>query len=341
MKKTVFFILLFFTLLNVSAKELKLSEWLEENNGAFRWSPIRNSGEILFGDSVYSFKLNRIWLVKNYRKKYKITPFYMKGIEIYIPEDAEKIILGEEDGDRDINDPESSGHRIAAILIDPGHGGKDSGAVGRHRINNKSLVVQEKDVVLDISKNLYKKLKSKYKDKKILLTRNDDSYPDLERRVEMANNVKLKENEAVVYLSIHANASFNKKAKGFEVWYLPPDYRRDLIDEKSVEKGNEEIIPILNTMLEEEYTLESILLAGNIINGLKKNTGNKTVSRGLKEETWFVVRNAKMPSVLIEVGFVTNKEEAQLLNSDDYLMKLTDGIYNGIEKFIENIENMK
>jgi N-acetylmuramoyl-L-alanine amidase len=341
MKRTVFFIILFFTLFNIYAEDLKLSEWLEKNNGGFRWAPLKNSGEILFDDSIYGFKLDQIYLVKNYREKHRIPPFYMKGIEIYIPEDAAKIILGEEDVDMDLNYPESSGHRIAAILIDPGHGGKDSGAVGRHRVNNQSMVVQEKDVVLDISKNLYKKLKSKYKDKKILLTRNDDSYPDLESRVEMANNVRLKENEAVVYLSVHANASFNTKAKGFEVWYLPPDYRRDLIDEKSVEKGNEEIIPILNTMLEEEYTLESILLARNIINGLKISTGNKTINRGLKEETWFVVRNAKMPSVLIEVGFVSNEEEAQLLNSDDYLKKLTDGIYNGIEDFIENIENMK
>ena len=61
----------------------------------------------------------------------------------------------------------------------------------------------------------------------------------------------------------------------------------------------------------------------------------------MKEETWFVVRNAKMPSVLVEVGFVSNKEEAVLLNTDDYLQKLTDGIYNGIEKFIQNIENTK
>ena len=92
--------------------------------------------------------------------------------------------------------------------------------------------------------------------------------------------------------------------------------------------------------MKRKYTLESILLARNIISNLEKSTEGKSVNRGLKEETWFVVRNAKMPSVLIEVGFVSNKEEASLLDSEDYLKKLTDGIYNGIDNFIENIENM-
>ncbi len=338
MRKAIIFVILFIPLINIYAEDIKLSQWLDKSYGAFRWDPIKSSGEILYDDSVYSFKLGKKWLVKNYKEKYIISPFYMKGMEIYIPEDAEKIILAEDNENRE--NIKSTGHRIAAVLIDPGHGGKDTGAIGRHRINNKALVIEEKDIVLDISKKLYKKLKSRYKDKKILLTRNDDSYPDLETRVEMANNIKLKENEAVIYLSIHANASFNIKAKGFEVWYLPPDYRRELIDENSVEEGNREIIPILNTMLEEEYTLESILLARNIINSLNKSTEGKSVNRGLKEETWFVVRNAKMPSVLVEVGFVSNKEEAELLNTDAYLQKLTDGIYNGIENFVENIEKM-
>ena len=339
MKKVFFLLIMFFCLINLYAeKSMKLSEWIDINSCGFRWDPVRESGEILFDDSVYSFKLDKKWLVKNYREKYVIKPLYMKGIDIFITEDAEKIILGNIEGR---NAPaESTGHRIAAVLIDPGHGGKDSGAIGRHKINGKQLLLKEKDVVLDISKKLYKKLKKKYKDKRILLTRSDDSYPDLEKRVEMANNIKLRENEAVIYISIHANASFNTKAKGFEVWYLPPDYRRELIDEDSVDDGNEEIIPILNTMLEEEYTLESILLARNIINSLDKSTEGKAVNRGLKEETWFVVRNAKMPSVLIEVGFVSNKEEAALLNTDDYLKKLVDGIYNGIENFIQNIETM-
>ena len=338
MKKTALSVILLFCLFNAFAENMKLSEWIDKNNSGFRWDPIRKTGEILYDDSVYSFKLDKKWLVKNYREKFNIEPFYMEGIDIYITGDAGKIILGNPSEESSPGD--SQGHRIAAILIDPGHGGKDSGAIGRHRIDNKPLVINEKDIVLDISKKLYKRLKSKYKDKRILLTRNDDSYPDLESRVEMANNIKLKDNEAVIYISIHANASFNVKAKGFEVWYLPPDYRRELIDENSVDKGSEEIIPILNTMLEEEYTLESILLARNIINNLDKSTEGKSVNRGLKEETWFVVRNAKMPSVLIEVGFVSNKEEAGLLNTDAYLKKLTDGIYNGIESFIENIENV-
>ena len=233
-----------------------------------------------------------------------------------------------------------SGHRIAAIIIDPGHGGKDPGAIGRHEANGKSFTINEKDIVLDIALELNKKLVSAYKDKKIIMSRNNDTYPSLEERVEKGNSVKLDKNEAIIMVSIHANASFNKNAKGFEVWYLPPDYRRDLIDAKSVDNKTRDILPILNTMLEEEFTIESMLLAQNILEGVDASIGEKELARGLKEEIWFVVRNAKMPTVLIEVGFVSNKEEAQKLADKTYLKKITEGIYNGIKKFIDNIETI-
>ena len=227
--------------------------------------------------------------------------------------------------------------RIGAILIDPGHGGRDPGTVGSYIENGKTIPVYEKNIALTVSLALDELLRKTYPDKKILLTRSGDTYPSLEDRVEMANGVPLKKNEAILYISIHANAApFNKKPYGFEVWYLPTDYRRDLIDKNAASK---EIIHILNSMMEEEFSTESILIAKNISDGLDAQIGKESNNRGLKEKEWYVVRNAKMPSVLIELGFVTNPEEAKRLNTPSYLQKCAQGIYNGLTAFISRFES--
>ena len=170
------------------------------------------------------------------------------------------------------------------------------------------------------------------------MTREDDIYPSLEARVNMANSVELESHEAVIYVSIHANAAFNKNSTGFEVWYLSPDYRRTVIDSKTVDTA--EIVPILNSMMEEEFTTESILIAKSILDGLEAEIGDVSNNRGLKAESWFVVRNARMPSVLIELGFVTNEDEARLLDNSDYLQKYAAGIYNGIVNFVSYFESV-
>ncbi len=222
-----------------------------------------------------------------------------------------------------------------------GHGGRDPGTIGRFVINGKHFELQEKNIVLKVSLALYEMLRNMYPDKNIILTRNNDTYLKLEERTETANAVKLAGNEALIFISIHANASFNSKAAGFEVWYLPPEYRRDLIDTDSMTDIAEDVIPILNTMLEEEYTVESIILAKDILAGMEDEVGGLSENRGLKEESWFVVSRVKAPSVLIELGFVTNQEEALRLNTDNHLKNLAQGLYNGIKNFIDNFEETK
>ena len=165
--------------------------------------------------------------------------------------------------------------RVGAILIDPGHGGKDPGTIGSYVENGKTIPVYEKNIALTVSLSLYDMLCKTYPDKKILLTRSDDTYPSLEERV---------------------------------------------------------------IMLEEEFSTESILIAKNISDGLDAQIGKESKNRGLKEKEWFVVRNAKMPSVLIELGFVTNPEEAKRLNTPSYLQKCAQGIYNGLTAFISRFE---
>ena len=230
--------------------------------------------------------------------------------------------------------------RIGAILIDPGHGGSDPGAVAEHTVKGKKVNVREKDVVLTTAQDLYRRLVQTYPDKKIMLTRNTDTFLTLNQRTDIANTVKLEEHEAIIYVSIHANSAFYSKAKGFEVWYLSPGYRRTLIKNTGAVK-DKEVLPILNSMMEEEFTTESILIAKYIQDGLKAQVGNITVDRGIKEEEWFVVRNANMPSVLIELGFVTNPEEGPLLLDESYLHKMSLGIYNGLTAFVTHFEQSR
>jgi len=229
---------------------------------------------------------------------------------------------------------------VAAILIDPGHGGKDPGAIAEHSVDGKKLRMVEKDLALDVSHKVYDSLKARYPEKRILLSREGDSYPTLEQRVEMANSVELGEREAIIYVSIHANYNFNKNARGFEVWYLNPEYRRTVIDGKS-SGVDRSITPILNAMLEEEFTTESIILARDIVSRLGTNIGAQSPSRGVRAEEWFVVRNAKMPSVLVEMGFISNPDEAKLLSTDDYLKKVADGIYTGLTDFVSDFEKQR
>lgn len=235
--------------------------------------------------------------------------------------------------------PPPSTYKVGAILIDPGHGGKDPGAIGTASIGGKSVQIREKDVVLKVATALSQALRVAYPDKKVLMTRSGDTYPSLEDRVELANGVKTGPNEAILYVSIHANSAFNKSSSGFEVWYLSPDYRRTVIDK--TEGDAADLLPILNSMMEEEFTTESILIAKSISDSLNATIGNKSPNRGIKEESWFVVRNAKMPSVLIELGFVSNPAEAKLLAEDEYLKKCATGIYNGLVTFINHFEGSR
>lgn len=231
-------------------------------------------------------------------------------------------------------------YKIGAILIDPGHGGKDPGAMMKHKINGKQVTVTEKDITLAVGKQVFSRLKTAYPDKQIILTRNKDIFLTLQQRTEIANSVSLKEKEAVLYISVHVNASLDKKATGYEVWYLTPGYRRTVIDSKDAD-NDPKLFPILNSMMEEEYTTESILIAKFIMDGLQAQIGELSSPRGIKAEEWFVVRNSNMPSVLVELGFLTNYKEACLLNDNAYLQKTALGIYNGISAFVTHFERSK
>ena len=234
---------------------------------------------------------------------------------------------------------DDAGYHIGAVLIDPGHGGKDPGAMDTHTINGKKVTVKEKDINLAVGKMLYSRLKNAYPDKKILMTRDTDTFLSLSQRTDIANSVKLKDGEAILYVSVHVNSSLDKKASGYEVWYLSPGTRRTVLDKNATDDKN--LFDIMNSMMEEEFTTESILIAKFIMDGLQAQVGNLATARGIKAEEWFVVKNSNMPAVLVEVGFLSNQKEAALLVDNAYLQKLSLGIYNGLAAFVTHFERSR
>lgn len=318
-----------------SAGRYSLLELRRETGARLRWEPLRGRGYLEKGTTLVAFGEQWPFLLVNYSRSYAIAP-PTRG-------EAGQLLFSEEGGRHirrilGVQGPGDGSLHISTVIIDAGHGGKDPGAVGRFTVDGEQRVIMEKDVVLDIALRLEKLLVTRYPEKQIIMTRDNDSYLTLEERTEIANEVELDAREAMIFISIHANASLNPQSEGYEVWYLPPDYRRELIDPDQLGEEAREVAPILNTMLEEEYTVESVLLARNILSGMERQLGPGHTNRGLKEESWFVVRNAKMPSVLVEVGFVTNRAEARKLRDPLHLKKITTGIYNGVRGFIDHFE---
>jgi len=315
-----------------------LNAFGEIGKAELRWDPFFSSGTLSVGQYQAAFVSGRAGETGTVLLDYKdiLTlplPFLENG-NILFPE---VFVSQVKNTFNAYIERDRSQFRIAAIIIDPGHGGRDPGAEGKHTIKGKSLVLWEKDVVLKVAQQVNALLLSAFPDKQVFLTRTGDTNLKLEERVAMANSVHMAPNEAAIYVSVHANASFNKEARGYEIWFLSPGFRRELIN-SSQYSDSQEVIPILNSMLEEQLTTESILLANSILKRLGETVGDVSPSRGLKAAEWFVVKNARMPSVLVELGFVSNEIEALLMTDEAYLKKLSEALYKGISDFIAFFE---
>ena len=339
----IFILFSLFPLYSAENSEINLSKRASEAGINVYWDPLSLSGMLEKDGHKISFQSGTNFIIKDYITIEQGQAPYVKDGKLMSTEgffvSVVKFFTQSSEPDLSIEPADQNLYKVGAILIDAGHGGKDAGASATHDFNGQKITVKEKDVNLKVALYIYKLLKKNYPDKRILMTRNTDVYLDLEKRTDIANSVKLGENEAVLYVSIHANASMIESASGFEVWYLDPNYRRDVLDSSTSE--DKTLLAILNSMMEEEYTTESILMAKFITEGLSEQVGTLSKSRGIKAEKWFVVKNAKMPSVLVETGFITNKKEGGLLNDDSYLQKLSVGIYNGLKSFITHFERSR
>lgn len=232
----------------------------------------------------------------------------------------------------------SSGFKRYKVVIDAGHGGKDPGAI--------AYGLEEKDVVLDVAKRVREEL-GRRNDVEVILTRSTDTFLELSERTDIAN-----QRDADLFVSVHANASRNTRARGLETYVLnwtdddesmKVAARENQISPQKMYEAQSEIgimLASLSLQSKRDYSLD---LAKEIQDSLYASVGNHykgTADNGVKQALFYVLFGAKMPSVLVEVSYLTNENEARRLKSSTYRTYIAKGIANGVVKFLSQPDNL-
>ncbi len=226
------------------------------------------------------------------------------------------------------------GLKVRRIILDPGHGGHDPGAM--------SAGIREKDITLDVSRRLKMLLQSKY-DFEVLMTRDNDRFVALEERTAFANS-----NAADLFVSVHVNSSRNKRARGIETYYLnfatTPEAmevaaRENAIAEKNMAELQKLTIAIaMNSKIEESRDFAS-LVQSHLVSYLKKDYA--IPSLGVKQAPFYVLIGAQMPSILAEISFLSNHQEFRLLSEDSYRQSIAEGLATGVQRYIQTLAENK
>jgi len=225
------------------------------------------------------------------------------------------------------------------IVIDPGHGGKDAGAIGYSGEH-----VKEKDIVLDIAFKI-RKLVEDNLDVEVLLTREDDRPVPLHARSSFSNR-----NNANLFISLHCNAAENRSAHGIEVFFLSVAKTSDaraveMMENAVVEKYETEedaqmyyddLTQILIDMEQAEHLKESSYLALKLQANLVNVTGAR--DRGVKQAGFRVLEGVFAPAVLVEFGFISNREEERKLLNESYQNILAQAVFEGIKSYIHSYD---
>lgn len=228
------------------------------------------------------------------------------------------------------------GLKLGRVVLDPGHGGHDVGTHGPSGI-------LEKDVVLDVAKRLGALLEQRL-NTEVIYTRADDTYIPLEQRTQIANDRK-----ADLFLSIHANSSPYRSVAGIETYYLNFTTSKAALDVAARENAGSQ-----RTLFDLKDVLQKIALKDKIdesrefaarvdtaLYGLsaKNNPGGK--NRGVKKAPFVVLIGASMPSVLAEIGFLTNAGDEALLRKAEYRQKIAEALYKGIAAYAETLSHFQ
>jgi N-acetylmuramoyl-L-alanine amidase len=238
------------------------------------------------------------------------------------------------DGDRSLI--RALGLKIGKIVIDPGHGGHDTGTIGPNGL-------QEKDLVLDVSHRLGKLLETKL-GSEVVYTRRDDTFIPLETRTAIANR-----EQADLFVSVHANSSHDPDARGVETYYLnftsSPDALEVAARENAVsEKTVYELQDLVKKIALREKIEESREFAGDVETSLHSGLATKNPGlrdRGVKKAPFIVLIGANMPSILAEISFVSNPGDEKRLRSPEYRQRIAESLYRGIAKYVSGLSGVK
>lgn len=216
------------------------------------------------------------------------------------------------------------------VVVDPGHGGKDDGAVGRFGI-------REKQVSLNLAKKVKREIERTAKTQgypiEVLLTRSEDVFIPLKERASKANAWS-----ADLFVSIHLNSSPVSKARGFEVYFLSPE-ASDPETERLALKESEgqlptqksDVLNILSDVRTTFHTNESAQFAEEMFSSISKKVLSN--GRGVRQGPFTVLHGTNMPAILVEVGYVTHPQESYFLTKEAYLKRLANAISSGIIEF--------
>ena len=229
---------------------------------------------------------------------------------------------------------------LGTVVIDAGHGGKDPGAV--------SGSVKEKDITLSVAKRLGALIKERYPNVKIIYTRSGDTFVELKRRAEIANK-----NNADLFISIHVNSAKNRSANGSETFVMGSEKSSSNFEvcqlENSVitleedyssnysgfDPSNPESY-IIFSLLQNSHLEQSLMFAQMIQNSAAK--GPIEYGRGVKQANFLVLWMCTMPSVLVELGFISNKKDCQILSDKNHQQKMAENIFNAFCKYKKNYD---
>jgi N-acetylmuramoyl-L-alanine amidase len=228
------------------------------------------------------------------------------------------------------------GLKINRIVIDAGHGGHDSGTLG-------SGGLQEKDVVLDVALRLGRLLRQRL-GADVIYTRSDDTFIPLETRTAIANQA-----QADLFISIHANSSPDSDARGVEVYYLNFTSSADALDVAARENAvSDESIHQLSDLVKkialQDKINESRAFAADVDQSLyagldQGNPGLK--DRGVKKAPFVVLIGANMPSILAEISFLTNPDDAEELREPHYRQRIAESLYLGVARYVSSLNGMR
>lgn len=227
------------------------------------------------------------------------------------------------------------GSKITTVVIDPGHGGRDPGALGK-----KS---KEKDIVLDVALKTGEYIRKNLPDVKVVYTRSKDEFIELHRRAAIANK-----NEADVFISIHCNAAANTSVSGAETFVMGEHRTAANLEVAKLENAaillednqdetyggfdpNSTAAYIALSLYQSENKNQSLRLAQNVQEQFTQRVGRK--DRSVQQAGFLVLYRTTMPSILIELGFITNPAEEEFMNSEQGKVYLASAIYRAFKEY--------
>ncbi len=228
------------------------------------------------------------------------------------------------------------GLKIGKIVIDPGHGGHDTGTIGPNGL-------EEKDLVLDVSRRLGKLLETRL-GAEVVYTRKTDTFIPLETRTAIANQAR-----ADLFVSVHANSSHDADARGVETYYLNFTSSPEALDVAAREnavsaKSIYELRDLVKKIALKEKIEESREFAGDVQEALHSGLAAKSPAirdRGVKKAPFIVLIGANMPSILAEISFVSNPTDEHHLETAEYRQRIAESLYRGIAKYANGLSGVK